>query len=94
MQDLNICFDYISLVGPMLNSDDILLSANETTRKEIIKNVIDICKYEEYDLYKEDYTRHGFKELFKLGENINLYFFGMDDKNGCTTWRIECTGQK
>lgn len=93
MQDLNICFDYISLVGPMLNSDDILLSANETTRKEIIKNVVDICKYEEYDLYKEDYTRHGFKELFKLGENINLYFFGMDDKNGCTTWRIECTGQ-
>lgn len=93
MQNLNICFDYISLVGPMLNSDNILSSANETTRKEIISNVIEICKYEEYDLYKEEYSRFSYKELFKLGENINLYFFGPEDKNGSSTWRIECTGQ-
>lgn len=64
--------------------------------EECNKIMYSLAKYlgfEDFDVYKEDYSRFGFSELWKIGEHINVYLNGPINKDGFETWRVEITGQ-
>lgn len=93
MVETNICFDYLSLVSPMINSDNFYEKPTDSDLKKIIDIVKDYCKFEDNDIYQEEYSRFGYKDMFHVGESINLYFYGPFDSNNNMTWRFEATGQ-
>lgn len=93
VQELNICFDYISLVSPMINSDNIYEKPTDNDLTRIVNTIKAFCDFDSNDIFKEEYSRFGYKDMLKMGENINLYFYGPVDKNGNWTWRFEATGQ-